>query len=139
MKNLRELLLHRRSPATPALDAIRARVTAHLRSASDAPGHHIKPAPGWWLAWVGGWRPLWATLAAAWLLIVVLNIFDRSASPAREARIPAPLARAALASAQQERRALDLMEEPLGAVRIPPRVETSRPRTDWRPLEWRHC
>lgn len=139
MKTLRDVLLDRRSPATPALDAIRSGVTAHLRATPDAPRHSTNPAPGCWLAWIGGWRPFWTALAAAWLVIGVLNILDRSATPAPGPGVSAPLTRAALATARQERRALDLVEETSGVGPVNPRVETSRPRTDWRSSEWRHC
>ena len=77
MKTPREILLARHQAAEPKLNALRARALAALSP------HASQPQPSAW-RWLAAGREFfhvprvaWAGLAAAWLVIITLNVASR--------------------------------------------------------------
>jgi hypothetical protein len=97
MKTPRDILLAHHRAAEAKLDAVRDEVIAGLnREKTKAPN----PLPSFAACWLGGsnklWRELifpcrriWAGLAAAWVLIFLVNFSIRDHSPTVMAKAPA--------------------------------------------------
>jgi hypothetical protein len=79
MKSPREALLDRHRDQTPALDAIRRQVLEQ----ELAPARHVERQPkcrsavAWWRILISGPRAGWTALAAAWCVIIGLNLAAR--------------------------------------------------------------
>lgn len=115
MKTPREILLARPQAAEPKLDAIRRHVVAGLAAAPQR-----RSSSRSWLSALEEFlripRPVLGGLAAAWLLIITLNIASRdTAAPSSPA--PPPMARASKDTLQALREQKRLFAEWLGALK----------------------
>lgn len=94
MKTPREILLARHEPATPQLDALRQRVVADL---SSAPAEPI-PQRRSLIELLGEFfrlpRPVLIGIAAAWVVVIALNIasHDAAMEPSSKQGTPRPVA-----------------------------------------------
>jgi hypothetical protein len=82
MKTPREILLARHRPVEPKLDSIRERAVAGLETKSREEG----------VSWFESWREMfriprvaWAGFAAAWCVIIALNVASRETTAAQPA------------------------------------------------------
>jgi hypothetical protein len=75
MKTPREILLERHRAATPELDAIR-------RGIVDAKFRRRNLTTMIWQELIQPGRRIWSGLAAAWVLILVINFAERDPAPA---------------------------------------------------------
>lgn len=139
MKNLRELLLHRRASATPALDALRARALNSLARPAPSVSSHVA-------AWLLDWRALfrehrvaWAALSCSWLMIGWCHLAERTVILPPHASVKIKFSPAALASASQERRALLQGEEAARPSQTQPAGPVERPRSDYSRTLLRSC
>lgn len=88
MKTPREILLTRHSAAAPKLDTIRSSVIGELNNKETQSG--AVRFSSWclscsnkiWLELVWPCRRIWTGLAAAWLLILAVNLAQHDAAPA---------------------------------------------------------
>ena len=140
MKTPRELLLDRHRAVEPKLDQIRAGVVANELEFASPPEprrrHWLPEATAIvWQELILPSRRLWAGLAAAWVLILAINLAGRGTLlPAR----PSSAGPGVLQVVAEEKRVLaELLQTaaPPAAERLRP---TSRPRTQG-PLKWRAC
>ena len=89
MKTPRELLLARHAAARPQLDTLRAAVLSEL-PADEAltPAQSLRTTL--WQQLVIACRPAWATLGAAWVLILLLNTTSSTAAERPAVAVASP-------------------------------------------------
>jgi len=128
MKTPRDLLLDRHRHRSPVLDDIRTGVIAH-----EVPQRPVKVSgpTGGLARWLSFHRAAWSTLAAAWCVIIGLNLAARSVDDATIADAPVD-SRAMLAGVREQRARLaqllnDSGDDEVGTMRA---VHESRPRSD---------
>ncbi len=133
MKNPREILLGRHAAVGPKLDAIRRealRLANNPGPAADAPRTAPPLLVQMWEQLVLPCRAAWTVLAAAWAVILLLQV--QGDTPPASGQESAPLTPMAVALLQEQR---DLRAELLGATRVRPveRDATPKPRSDAEP------
>jgi hypothetical protein len=97
MKTPREIIIERHQSADSKLKAIRAHDLAAYARASDDASRQSRPAfslaaaaRGLWLEAVWPWRRVWIGVAAAWLVILALDMPGRDAPATSAAAPPRP-------------------------------------------------
>lgn len=130
MKTPRDMFLERHRAAEPALDIIRRRVVADLKSV--APKQPISLSVLLWTELVLPCRRIWAGLAAVWVVILVLN-FENQAPGISEASHGlateiSPQAMAILAEQWRLQDELTMAAEPPPAIRRT--QQNPRPRSE---------
>ena len=91
MKTPREVLLARHQKAEPKLDALREQVLATISEAPRTKSSWVERCVDFWSNLFRRPRFAWGGLAAAWLVIIALNVASRetvttTAGPVPEAR-----------------------------------------------------
>jgi len=102
MKTPREILLRKHQAVSPKLDAIRARVVAEIARA---------PAPETmsWRQWLWPCPRAWAGLAAAWLVILGMNL-AAGKGPSRPASARLAVSRQELLELRRQQRMLAILK-----------------------------
>ena len=146
MKTPREIVLNRHQLANRKLDKLRAEALSAVRSQPSNATHHdagrdmALPARAVLAVWrelIWPCRKTWAGIAAAWLLIIPINllILDTSGSTRRGSGSDSPDIRAYFAEHCR------LIAELGEAIPLPPPPQpaASRPRSEYRLTNRAHC
>jgi len=112
MKTPREILLQQHQAAAPKLDVIRAGVVAGL---ARPPARETAS----WREWLWPCPRAWTGLAAAWLVILGLNLATGK-SPAQTGDAIAPCSNEALLEIRQQQQMLAKLISPPAAVEAEP-------------------
>ena len=136
MKTPRDILFARHQAATPKLDAIRAEVVRELNNKGTKeqsfPASLVASFLGCsnklWQELFLPSRRLWSGLAAAWLLILAVNLAQREPSPACKMVASAP---AMMSLREQQRWMNELFADRSMPVEAePPKTFSPKPRTE---------
>jgi hypothetical protein len=132
MKTPREILLQHHRAAEPRLDEIRRTTIAQLEKPSGTRAERL-PLRALFTLWrelIWPCRRTWATLAAVWLLMLVMNVSLRDPGQATLAN-SSPSRGMMLALQQQEQLLAELSEPHKSRVATsPPKPAAPRPRSD---------
>lgn len=134
MKTPRDILLERHRDAEAKLDAIREKVVATempVAARHARPSFPIRAALALWRELFLPCGPIWAGVAAVWLVIVALHL-SAGEKPGMAGRSSQPVDANALMALRERRQ---LMAQLLGPVSSSPadRPKSSGPRGDVRP------
>jgi hypothetical protein len=135
MKTPRELILEHHRSAERALMAIRGEDLAAAVNASHWRGRILEaatPALVWWRQWLWPCPRAWAGLAAAWVVILLLNVTTPDPRP-RLARNSSPVTFQSLALLQQKTHEFTQSlgpadDQPAVPPPAPPTPRSDRPR-----------
>ena len=132
MKSPREILLKQHRAVEPKLDRMWAQnLSPELRSGRTPAGQNVFVAVGWtlWRELIWPSRRIWAGLACAWMVILVLNVAS-SGPPTKVAIKSEPRSRDEMQALAEQRRMLAQMLDPLSEPSNKRKSNPPGPRSD---------
>ena len=134
MKTPRELLLQRHRSVEPKLDRLREEIVAGLsgkeQRTADRKFLFFSLLRNAWRELIWPSRRIWSGLAAAWLVLLAVNLqMNRSHAVSN-----VPVRSVAAAVNEQRRILIELVQRPMPEPALPHTPEALRPRSDRRAL-----
>jgi hypothetical protein len=132
MKTPREILLQRHESAGDKLDTVRenALATAFPR-ASVKPSLPIRVAFKFWQELIWPSRRIWAGIAAAWVVIVIVNLYAASNTEMASHNFTPPSPAVLMALREQERWLVEFAEPREARDADRPQKTAPLPRSEW--------